>query len=284
MERSVLVGVDGSESALQAVRWAAGEAVRRGAPLLVEYAWVWPLYRVSLGPAPGAPAGAGLQAQAERVLADAVDAARRVAPELDVDSRLVTGDTAARLVEGSKNAQLLVVGSRGLGGFAGLLLGSVGVACAMHAACPVVVVRGEAGRSGPVVLGIDGHDRSHHAVSEAFALAQRLGAPVRAVHSFTVPLRQEGASSYRDHLVAAEEDARALVEKELAAARVDYPDVEVEVVLGDHPPAKELLLHSETAGIVVVGARGSGGFAGLLLGSTSQALVHHSHCPVMVVR
>lgn len=284
MTRAVLVGVDGSESALQAVRWAAAEAARRGAPLQVEHTWVWPLYRVSLGPAAGAPEGAGLQAQAERVLAEAVDAARRVALELEVDSRLVTGDTASRLVEGSRDAQLLVLGSRGLGGFAGLLLGSVGVACAMHAACPVVVVRGDAGRHGPVVLGIDGHDRSHHSVAEAFAMAHRLGTPVRAVHSFTIPLRQEGATSYRDHLVAAEEDARALVEKELAAARVEHPDVPVEVVLGDHPPAKELLLSSKTAGLVVVGARGSGGFAGLLLGSTSQALVHHAHCPVMVVR
>jgi nucleotide-binding universal stress UspA family protein len=283
MDKPVLVGVDGSESSLEAVRWAAGEAGRREAPLRIVHTWVWPLYRVSLGPAEGAPPGAGLQAQAERVLQEASEVAQKVSPGLSVQTSLLTGDASTRLIECSHDSQLLVVGHRGLGGFGGLLLGSVGVAAAVHAACPVVVVRGETDRDGPVAVGIDGPERSRRTIDEAFAIAHRMRARVLAVHSFTIPLRQESVLSYRDHVVAAEEDARELVQTELAPAQAAYPDVAVDLRLGDNPPAKELVLTSERARLVVVGRRGGGGFTGLFLGSTSHALIHHSHCPVLIV-
>jgi nucleotide-binding universal stress UspA family protein len=284
MDKPVLVGVDGSEAATEALRWAAAEAGRRDAPLRVVHAWVWPLYRVNLGPAEGAPPGAGLQAQAERVLEEASEVAQKVTPGLEVSTALLTGDASTRLIEASHDAQLLVIGHRGLGGFADLLLGSVGVAAAVHSACPVVVVRGDTERSGPVAVGVDGAEHSRHSIAEAFAIAHQLAAPVLAVHSFTIPIRQESVLSYRDHVVAAEEDARALVEAELAEARAAYPDVRVEIRLGDNPPAKELVLISETARLVVVGPRGSGGFRALFLGSASHALIHHAHCPVLIVR
>lgn len=284
MAKPVVVGVDGSEQAMRALRWAAEEAARRGDPLRVVHAWVWPLFKVGLGPAPGAPPGSGLQAQAERVLTEAEAEAQRVAPDLEVLTTLVTGDTGSRLVQMSHEAQLLVVGHRGLGGFTGLLLGSVGVAVTAHAACPVVVVRGEHNGTGPVAVGIDVEGHSRHAIDTAFAIAQRMGTGVLAVHSFEIPLRQDGVLSWHDHVLAAEEDARALVEVELASARKEHPDVPVEVVLGDNPPAKQMVLDSERSRLVVVGARGSGGFAGLLLGTTTHALIHHAHCPVLVDR
>jgi nucleotide-binding universal stress UspA family protein len=284
MEKRVLVGVDGSEGATQALRWAAAEAGRRQAPLHVVHAWVWPLYRVNLGPAQGAPPGAGLQAQAERTLEEAAERAQKVWPGLEVSTELLTGDAAARLVAASHDAQLLVVGHRGLGGFADLMLGSVGVAAAVHAACPVAVVRGETERSGPVVVGVDGPEHSQQTIMEAFAAAHRMGAPLLAVHSFDVPVRRQSALSYREHVLAAEEDAGALVAAELAEARAEYPQVRVEVRLGDNPPAKELVLVSEHARLVVVGPRGSGGFRELFLGSVSHALIHHAHCPVLVIR
>lgn len=284
MDKPVLVGADGSDTATEAVRWAAAEAGRRNAPLQVVHAWVWPLYRVNLGPAEGAPPGAGLQAQAERILEEASEIAQKVSPGLEVTTDLLTGDASTRLIGASHEAQLLVVGHRGLGGFGDLLLGSVGVAAAVHSACPVAIVRGETDRPGPVVVGVDGPDHSKRSVEEAFAFAHRMQAPVVAVHSFTVPLRQESATSYRDHVIAAEEDARALVEAELAEARAAYPDVRVEVRLGDNPPAKELVLSSREARLVVVGPRGSGGFRELFLGSASHALIHHAHCPVLIVR
>jgi nucleotide-binding universal stress UspA family protein len=284
MDKPVLVGVDGSDTATEALRWAALEAGRRGAPLRVVHAWVWPLYRVNLGPAEGAPPGAGLQAQAERILEEASELAQKVSPGLEVSTELLTGDASTRLVGASHEAQLLVVGHRGLGGFADLLLGSVGVAAAVHAACPVAVVRGDAERSGPVAVGVDGPEHSRRSIDEAFAFAHRVGAPVLAVHSFTIPVRQESVLSYRDHVIAAEEDARTLVEAELAEDRAAYPDVHVDIRLGDNPPAKELVLTSETARVVVVGPRGSGGFRELFLGSASHALIHHAHCPVLVAR
>jgi nucleotide-binding universal stress UspA family protein len=284
MDEPVLVGVDGSDAATEALRWAALEAGRREAPLRIVHAWVWPLYRVNLGRPPGGPPEAGLQAQAERILEDASELAQKASPGLRVSTDLLTGGAAAWLVAASRNAQLLVVGNRGLGGFANMMLGSVGLAAAAHASSPVVVVRGDPDRTGPVVVGVDGVERSRRTVVEAFAAAQRMRAPVLALHSFTVPVRQERVLSYREHVAVAEEDARALVESELADARAAFPDVEVEVRLGDNAPAKELVHASERARLVVVGPRGSGGFRELVLGSVSHALIHHAHCPVLIAR
>lgn len=296
MEKQVVVvGVDGSDEARRAVRWAAEEAARRDAALHVVHAWVWPLYKVPLGPAPGAPAGAGLQAQADRVLADAADEASAAAPGVPVETSLRVGDAAALLIAESREAALLVLGHRGLGGFAGLLLGSVGIAAASHAPCPVAVVRGRADATGPVVVGVDGPERSRPTIDAAFAAARRRGVAVVALHSFLVPPRHRGfaervaatsspVESYRAPLTVAQEGARTMVECELAGAREAYPEVAVTVQLCDESAGKDLVAASRDAGLVVVGARGSGGFAGLVIGSTTHALIHHAECPVLVAR
>ena len=137
----IVVGVDGSEQSTAAVRWAAREAHRRQVPLRVVHAWVWPLFRVPLGPAPGAPPGAGLRAAAESVLASARSTARAVAAELPVETSLEVGAAVPALLRAAEGAALLVVGNRGLGGFSGLLLGSVSAQCAHHAPCPLLIVR-----------------------------------------------------------------------------------------------------------------------------------------------
>src|SRR5688500_12574853 len=137
-ERAVVVGNDGSEQGFGAVRWAADEALRLSTSLHVVHAWMWPLFRVDLGPAPGAPAGAGLRAQAEAVLADSTSQAHEVAPTLAVTTSLLTGAAAPLLIREAAAAWMLVVGNRGLGGFTGLLVGSVGVEVSAHAVCPVV--------------------------------------------------------------------------------------------------------------------------------------------------
>lgn len=285
MDRPVIVGVDGSDCSVEAVRWAAAEAGRRGAPLRLVHTWVWPLLGVGLGPAPGAPPDAGLEAQAERILSEGADLARTVSPGLAVETSLVTGDASVRLVDASRDAQLLVVGHRGLGGFAGLLLGSVGAAVAAHAECPVAVVRGELDGTGPVVVGVDASERSQHVLQEAIAAADRLDAPVRAVHCVELPLRQHLARSYQDALAGATREARERLEKQVAEARsAAGPDVAVDLRLGDLPPAKELVAASADARLVVVGSRGAGGLTGMLLGSTGHALIHHSTCPVLIVR
>lgn len=270
--------------------------MRRGAPLQIQHAWLWPLFKVSLGPAPGAPESAGLQAQADRVLAEAAAVASSVAPELVVETSLVTGEAASRLVEASRDAALLVLGHRGLGGFTGLLLGSVGISAASHAFSPVVVVRGRADAGGPVVVGVDGPSaQTPPVVDLAFATARCMGAQVVAVYSYVLTPRHRGFADrvaetsgpvrdYRHHLLGVEDDARRMVEEELAGARARYPDVDVTVRLSESPPARELVTASGRARLVVVGARGSGGLAARVLGSTSHALIHHADCPVMVAR
>jgi nucleotide-binding universal stress UspA family protein len=281
----VLVGVDGSESSDAAVRWAADEARHVGVPLRILHAWVWPLYHVKLGPPPGAPPGAGLRAQADRVLAHAAQLARETAPSIRVETTLITGAAEAALLADAKKAQMLVVGHRGLDGFTGLLLGSVGVTVSAHAACPVVVVRGNPNPNGDVVVGVDGSPQSHLALVTAFGEAARRGATLHAVHAWTLPIRTEGdASDYEDVLVRGEREGLVLANREASDVGADFPGVTFEVTVGDRSAGAELVAASAGAQLVVVGSRGVGGLKGLLLGSTAHALLHHAACPVLVAR
>lgn len=286
----VLVGADGSESSLSAVRWAAAEAALLDVPLRIAHAWVWPLYHVHLGAPPGAPPGAGLQAQAERLLDEAAEVARAVSPKAPIETSLLTGAAAAELLRAAEGARLLVLGNRGLGGFGGLLLGSVGVTAAAHAACPVVVTRGAVAPDGPVVVGIDGSEVSANAVETAFGEASRRHADLVVVHAWALPMRQAEAvttgngANHEGLLSEGERSGGALVEKALEPLRSTFPDVEVSVRLSGGAPAGELVAASSDAQLVVVGSRGLGSLRGLLLGSTAHALLHHAHCPVLVVR
>lgn len=286
MDTPVVVGADGSQASLRAVRWAAAEAAHRGVSLHIVHAWTWPLPTVSLGPEAGEPPAGGWYAQPEDVLVVARRTATQVAPTLAVDTTVVTGDAASRLIEESRGAQLTVVGDRGLGGFAGMLLGSVGHSLAAHAHSPVVIVRGEERPEGPVAVGVESPERSEPTVRRAFEEAAYRNTAVLAVHCFALP-----AYEAPSHLVPHDEQVRlideaqgALVEGALETIRKEFPDVPVEIRLGERSPAQELVLVSELAGLVVVGARGGGGFAGLLLGSAPRALIHHSGCPVLVER
>jgi nucleotide-binding universal stress UspA family protein len=147
----VIVGVDGSEHALAAVRAAAAEARYRGQPLLIVHAFIWPSLHVNVGPvAPDMPS-TGLRHHAENLLAEAVAEAVEAEPTVPVSSALVDGAAAPVLIAESRRGSLLVLGDRGLGAVSGLIVGSVAVHASAHAHCPVLVVRGAepAGRSGP---------------------------------------------------------------------------------------------------------------------------------------
>lgn len=281
----VLVGVDGSESSNAAVRWAADEARRLDVPLHILHAWMWPLYHVQLGPPPGAPPGAGLRAQAERVLSEAAHLARVTSPGTSVETTLVTGAAAAELLESAAEARMLVVGHRGLGGFSGLLLGSVGVTVTARAPCPVVVVRGDWAQGEPVVVGIDGSPQSHLALVTAFGEAARRRALLLVAHAWAMPLRTEGADrEYESELARGEREGRQLAEREASQASTGFPGVVYEVTVGDRSAGAELVDATHDAQLVVVGSRGVGALRGLLLGSTAHALLHHAACPVLVVR
>jgi nucleotide-binding universal stress UspA family protein len=288
----VVVGVDGSAQATVALRWATREAARRQTVLRVLHAWVWPLYRVSLEAPPGSPPGAGLRAAAEQVLADAVSTARETDPGVEVDTELVVGEPASALLRAGETAGLLVVGNRGVGGFAGLLLGSTGVSTSARAACPVVVVRGDVDRdvsdggTAPVVVGVDGTASSDAVLSAAVTEASRRCAPLLLVHAWTVPLHRRhldagGYSAAAEEGIAA---GREVLRQAEERVRQEHPALTVRSRIGACSAGAELVEASRKARLLVVGSSGAGPFTGLLLGSTTHAVIHHAGCPVLVHR
>jgi nucleotide-binding universal stress UspA family protein len=286
MSGPVVVGVDGSPSALRAVRLAAREAAYRHLPLRVVHAFIWPLLRVPLGPSPAGPPEGGLRHEAERIVEEAVRVARARGDGVAVSGEVCTGAAAAVLLEESRRASMVVLGHRGLGGFTGLLVGSIAVQVAAHAAGPVLVARGTASTHGPVVVGVDGSPTSDLAIDFAVAEAAFRGADLLAIHAWTHPVATGPGDMQPlvfDVDEVANEEARVLAEA-IAGRRERYPDLKVEFqVLRGHA-GHALVRASEDAQLVVVGARGRGGLTGLLLGSVSQALLHHAGCPVAVVR
>ncbi|QDY80553.1 universal stress protein [Streptomyces qinzhouensis] len=289
MNGPVVVGVDGSASALAAVEIAAREAKLRGVGLQVVHAFIWPSLHVSLGPSPVGPPDGGLRNAAEKLLSEAATRARETEPGVHVTEHLVTGEPLTILEARSREASLVVVGSRGMGGFIGLLVGSTAVHLAAHGRCPVLVVRGDAGGTGPVVVAVDGSARGDAAVEFAFAEASARGVDLVAVHAWnTWTERGDDDPGHPQNLVDGIDRMRSAEERLLAeslAGRQDrYPDVTVHHRLVENRIRQALIEATEQAQLIVVGARGRGGFAGLLLGSVSQALLHHGHCPVAVVR
>jgi len=180
-----------------------------------------------------------------------------------------------------------VVGNRGRGGFASLLLGSVSQKVAVHAHGPVVVVRGRTDPGpGDIVVGVDGSPQSQHALQAAFEEAMIHDAGVLAVRAYSLL-----ASSYALYGVGYVEDPHERWEAEMTALRDDvavvaekYPQVPVSHLAVEGHPGVVLTQRSSSARLVVVGNRGRGGFAGLLLGSVGLHLIHHAECPVLIAR
>ena len=276
----VIVGVDGSTCARAALGWAAEDAAALGTTLTVTAV-------VDLPRLAEARMSSELLATATRGGREAAESAARraraITPAVEVE--VATGSPAAELMRTAADATELVVGSRGLGGFRTLALGSVGSQAAAHARCPVVVVRGEA-RPGPVIVGIDDSERSDAALAYAFAYADRHGLSVRAVHAYSL-----GAFSYSELPYAVSEElsylrlgATRLVEQRLEPWTAKYPRVAVDIKVAEAGAAHMLVEASSEASLLVVGSHGHGGFAGILLGSVSQAAIRHANCPVAVAR
>lgn len=281
----VIVGVDGSLEALRAVRLAAEEAARRRRPLRVLHALGWPLHQTPVRPQASGPLDGGPRFQAERILAQAIAEARQTAPDIPVNGEIADGQPATILVNRSPYAALIVLGHRGLGGFASLLLGSVAVQVSAHAHCPVLIARGVDRQGAPVAVGIDGSRLSALAIEFAVEEAARRGSELIAVHAYQLPdgdvtnlppSTSEADQSHGEH-------ERILTEA-TAQWRSQYPDLRIVHRPVRRRPAAALIEESNHAGLVVVGARGRGGFAGLVTGSVSHAVLHHAACPVAVVR
>jgi nucleotide-binding universal stress UspA family protein len=284
-EARIVVGVDGSAAGTAAVRWAATEAWLREVELqvLVAYHWRRPGMRF--------PSSGQLQRAADQRATAIVDAAvaeaRSIATNIPVRGAAVVGYAAPVLLKAAHDADLMVVGSRGRGGF-GLLLGSVSSQVATHAPCSVAVVRGRGNTAtGTVVVGIDESPSAAAAAGLAFEeAALRRSATLVAVTAYTTPLPPVtvGLTPLPYYAETVEADLRRALTGQLTGWRDKYPNVTShgEVVNGD--AADVLVEKSRQAQLVVVGARSRRGFEGLLLGSVGLHLLHHADCPVLIAR
>ncbi|ONF73606.1 universal stress protein [Amycolatopsis keratiniphila] len=280
----VVAGVDGSDSALQAVRWAAGDAVRRDLPLRLVYACVPPGHDYPNLEVTAAEVRDAMWETGAKRLRAATEAARTVASSLVVESEIRPGDPRVVLVDESRRAAVTVLGSRGLNGIGRLLLGSSGLAVAMRGHCPLVVVRGDRARSGPVLVGVDDWARSAAAVRFAFQEASALGASVTALKTWHDFGPVDGRSAAPAGPATRHEVLRRELEAEMSAVAAGFPEVSFDCLVVRGRPGRVLLEYGERAGLVVVGSRGRGAFGGLLLGSVGQNLTGHASYPVAVVR
>ncbi|MFE9746702.1 universal stress protein [Saccharothrix saharensis] len=283
MSGPIVVGVDGSQSALTAVRWAAEEAARHRVPLALVHAYLLPKRGYPDVVVTSSQVRAAFEDQGRQWLETAAASVRDLVP--DVGTSVVAAQPAAAMIAASEGARLVVLGSRGLGGFLGMVVGSVAVAVATHGRSPVAVVRGPHPATGPVVLGVDGSPAGETAIAQAFEAASVRDAPLTALLAWTPLLAGTPyADKVRVHWDEVEEEQRQLLAQRLAGWQEEYPDVAVDRRVVRERATKALIDASRDAQLLVVGSRGRGGFAGLLLGSTSQALVYHASCPLMVVR
>ncbi|MFF7640923.1 universal stress protein [Streptomyces canus] len=265
----LVVGIDGSETSLEAVDWAADEALRHDVPLHLLHA-------------------AATDHEVPDLTAVASERARKSAPDVRLSSEVVHEDAASALVGKGRNAFALVVGSRGLGDLSGLLLGSVGLAVAAHADCPVVVVRGgmehRDSRFGSVALGVEDGEGSGTAVQFAFREAHVRRCRLVAVHAWSVPVGNPGPPGLSGYALQAHRRPPAQV---LADALRDpaqrYQDVPVSSETVEGPARRALLQAASGADLLVVGARRRHGYVGLQLGLVNHAVLHHAPCPIVVV-
>lgn len=284
----VLVGVDGSPAAKYAVDWAARDAAMRNTRLTLVHA-VRPI-GLTLPPLPAPTAFSRWQVeQGQKILDEAVEIARRTTPEggpAEIESELLFSPVVPTLVDLSKEAQMVVVGSRGRGLLARSLLGSVSSSLIRHAHCPVAVIHDEDPlmphpAEAPVLVGIDGSSVSELATAIAFQEASWRGVELVALHVWSdVEVNDFPAINWPAMRPAAEE----IISERLAGWQGRYPDVRVRRIVECDHPTDNLIRQSELAQLVVVGSHGRGGFAGMLLGSVSTAVAHSARMPVIVAR
>lgn len=281
----VVVGIDASEQARDAALWAAQEAALHHVGLTLVHTVLPPAAASSFGP--GMPVG--LDAMDEIVIRATaeLESIASTLPVTDVRTKVEIGSPSGALLEASEEAELIVLGSRGHGGFTGLLLGSVSTQVAAHAACPVVVVRGAPDPSANrVVVGIDGSPASETALAFAFEEASRHGWGLTAVHAWDVPaydLLVVPSAPVPVPLSDVADDEIRLAAEALAGFEADYPDVEVEQRLIRSAAVDALLEAAQGAALLVVGTRGHGQVVGALLGSVSNGVLHKAKMPVAVV-
>lgn len=290
VELPLVVGVDGSRSSLRAVAWAADTAVVHGVSLRLVHAFLWQRYEA---PEPaGAPGRHSARAVAENILEAAARRARRRSQEVEISTLALAEDPVRALLNEGRNASMVALGSRGHSRVAGLLLGSVSLAVAARADCPVVVLHDEGdGRNDVsatqprVVLGVGRPDTGPRAVRFAFREAETRRWVLYAVRAWRRPAQDtDGRSPPAGETVRRHrEQAAKVLEDALAEPRRDHPRVEVRPQVAEGRAGEVLLDASLGAGLLVVGARRAHGYAGLQLSRVAHTALHHAGCPVAVV-
>ena len=299
MMRHITAGIDGSPESLAAAHWAAREALRRGTALCVLHAWEW-----HPRPTPSVPADVSQRNWAESILVRASNSVRAAHPELRVIERAVSDSPVAALLTAAEQAELLVLGSRGLSGVAGFLVGSVSQRVVAGSPQPVVLVR--AGESTAdehfsvpsgvspdeipstpyrdVVLGLDTGGPCDEVLEFAFETARRCGAALHVIHTFKAPppyatadrlVPQSGPELLAEHEHQVVATLRPWCEK--------FPEVTVAETVSEGRAASALLRASTGASLVVVGRRVREARLGTHIGSVAHAVLHHVDCPVAVV-
>lgn len=287
----IVVAIDGSAPSDAAIRWAIEEAAMRHVDVTLLHVMLpgIPAWGSAYSIAPLPPDYGELQRRdAELILELARGVAKTAVPlghRVEVHSDVVYATPLPTLIDASKDAQLIVVGSRGQGAWRRGLLGSTSTGLIHHAHCPVAIVRDRANApnadNGPVILGVDGSPASELATAIAFDEATWRGADLVAIHTWLdsdVP--SLSLSAWADYRSSAE----ATLAERLAGWTERYPDVTVHRRVEFNQPARCLAEAAESAQLVVVGSHGRGGFAGMLLGSVSTTVVHAVRTPVIVAR
>ncbi|MDN0199132.1 universal stress protein [Streptomyces sp. S.PNR 29] len=287
MELPLVVGVDGSDSSLRAVDWAVDEAARHGMPLRLLQASLWERYegaRPSFGT--GRPAE---EVMAQHIISSCLERARLRNPEVKASGEVLPDDAVSVLLHAGHEAFAVVTGARGRGEIAGLLLGSVSLAVAGRAVCPVIVVRGAEpnleGSFGRIVVGVGDSAEGTGAVRFAVREADRRGHALTAVRAWRSPAHEHLEDQPLVAVAADVQEERASdrLTEALREAERERPGVEVHRLPVEGPAHRVLLQASSDADLIVVGAVRRHGHLGLQLGRVAHTLLHHSKCPVAVI-
>ncbi|MBW8793414.1 MAG: universal stress protein [Streptomyces sp.] len=286
MTLPIVVAVDGSEPSLRAVDWAADEATVRGLPLRLVYASLWERYEgTQLAADPHKPSE---ETMAEDIVQVAARRARSRRPDVTVSTEVLAEEPEYALVHESREAVLLVTGTRGRSGLAEALLGSVSLTLAGHAHCPLVVVRGSRDNQaatpvhGRIVLGVGEAGKESAAVRFAYEEAWRRGVPLDAVRAWRTPARET-----TDHPLMSAEPSRLHEQRAvetLDTALHNLPgDIETHRHTVEGHARSVLVAASHGADLLVLGARRRPRTFGLQLGRVAHGVLHHAACPVVIV-